>query len=110
MGDQTFQSAVAGAVRAELARANKKPSELVDVLGLTRPTIYGRMSGAYPFTTAELEKVAAFIGITAQDIMLSAALAERFGTDRPLGVAPLSAPSRDAWSQPRGSFRRRRLS
>ena len=110
MGDQTFQSAVAGAVRAELARADKKASELVDVLGLSRPTIYGRMTGAYPFTTAELEKVAAFIGITAQDIMLSASLSEHFGSGHPLGIVALSAPSLDAWSQPRGSFRRRRPS
>ncbi|MCK2032634.1 helix-turn-helix domain-containing protein [Microbacterium sp. KSW4-4] len=101
-----FDEAVAGAVRAELARANKKPIDLVAVLGLSKPTIYGRMSGAYPFTTAELEQVASFIGITAQDIMLSASLSERFGTDHPLGIVPLSAPRPDAWSQPRGSFRR----
>lgn len=105
-----FDEAVAGAVRAELARANRKPIDLIAVLGLSKPTIYGRMSGAYPFTTEELEQVASFIGITAQDIMLSASLAERFGTDHSLGIVPLSAPRPDAWSQPRGSFRRRRLS
>lgn len=107
MSDQGFHSAVAGAVRAELARAAKKPSELVDVLGLSRPTIYGRMSGAYPFTTAELDKVAAFIGITAQDIMLSAALAERFGTNRSDEIIPLAQPSPNAWAQPARALRQR---
>ncbi|WP_136044232.1 helix-turn-helix domain-containing protein [Microbacterium sp. K41] len=101
-----FSDLVAGAVRAELARAKKKPADLADVLGLSRPTIYGRISGAYPFTTAELEQVASFIGITAQDIMLSAALPESFGGGRLSEVAPLSAGRVEAWAQPPGSSRR----
>ncbi|MEZ7755577.1 hypothetical protein O5Y58_08690 [Microbacterium paraoxydans] len=104
-----FNEAVAGAVRAELARANKKAIDLVAVLGLSKPTIYARVAGTYPFAPAELEKVASFIGITTQDILLSASLGERFGTDHPVAVAPLSVPSHDPWSQPRGSFRRHRL-
>lgn len=103
--DVDFQRTVAGAVRAELARANKKPSELAGVLGLSRPTIYGRMSGASPFTTAELEKVAAFIGIDAQDIMLSAALPSRFRVGSAGNLAALD-PMRDVWGQPSRSQRR----
>ena len=103
---ENFQRSVAGAVRAELARANKKSVELAEVLGLSRQTIYGRMSGVYPFTTAEIEKVARFIGITAQDIMLSAALPERFGDGRADDLAPVPDPRHDAWAQPPRSRQR----
>lgn len=106
MDTENFQGSVAGAVRAELARANKKAVELAEVLGLSRQTIYGRMSGVYPFTTAELEKVAGFIGITAQDIMLSAALPERFGHGRLDDLVAVSDPRRDAWAQPSRSRQR----
>lgn len=106
MNELELQNAVAGAVRAEMARAQKRPSELVEVLGLSRPTVYGRMSGAYPFTVPELDKVARFIGITAQDILDSAALGESFKDARPVAIRPL--PMVDAWAQPPGSHRRRR--
>lgn len=95
-----FKYAVAGAVRAELARANKKPGDLVEVLGVSRPTVAGRLSGAYSFTIAELDKVADFIGLTAQDIMLSAALTERFGSDPSSDIEAIKLPERDAWAQP----------
>lgn len=103
---ESFQRLVAGAVRAELARANKKSVELAEVLGLSRQTIYGRMSGVYPFTTTELEKAADFIGITAQDIMLSAALPERFGHGRANDLVAVPDPRNDAWAQPSRSRRR----
>ncbi len=95
-----FKDAVAGAVRAELARANKKPADLLDALGVSRPTVAGRLSGAYPFTIPELDKVAKLLGLTTQDIMLSAALTERFGADRADEITPLEPPKRDAWAQP----------
>lgn len=95
-----LKDAVAGAVRAELARANKKPADLVAALGLSRPTIAGRLSGAYAFTMSELDKVAAVLGLTTQDIMLSAALTERFGRDRADEITPLAPPKIDAWAQP----------
>lgn len=104
----TFEEAVAGAVRAELARFEKKPNDLCEVLGLSRSTVTGRLSGAYPFTTAEIRKVATFLGITPHDLMLSAALTEKFGADRSEEITPLAAPVRDAWAQPPGSLRRRR--
>lgn len=102
-----LQIAVAGAVRAELARANKRPADLAAALGVSRPTAAGRLSGAYAFTMPEIDKVAAFLGLTSQDIMLSAALTERFGADRTGEITPLAPPKRDAWAQPPGSFRRR---
>jgi hypothetical protein len=103
-----FQEAVAGAVRAEMARAKKKPVELAAALGVSRPTATGRLSGAYAFTIPELDKVAAFLGLTTQDIMLSAALTERFGADRTDEITPRTLPKRDVWAQPPGSFRRRK--
>jgi transcriptional regulator with XRE-family HTH domain len=102
------QEAVAGAVRAELARGKKRPFELAEALGVSRPTAAGRLSGAYPFTLPELDKVAALLGLTVQDIMLSAALTEQFGSDRTSEVVPLPTPKQDPWAQPPGSFRRRR--
>ncbi|WP_171821936.1 helix-turn-helix domain-containing protein [Microbacterium sp. CGR1] len=102
-----LHKAVAGAVRAELARANKKPADLMAALGVSRPTVAGRLSGAYAFTMPELDKVAECLGLTTQDIMLSAALTERFGADRADEITPLAPPKADAWAQPPGSFRRR---
>ncbi|CAN7219974.1 helix-turn-helix transcriptional regulator [Microbacterium foliorum] len=101
-----FKDAVAGAVRAELARANRKPADLADALGVSRPTVAGRLSGAYPFTIPELDKVAALLGLTTQDIMLSAALTERFGTSRVDAITPLEKPRQDAWAQPARSRQR----
>lgn len=102
-----LQIAVAGAVRAELARANKKPADLAAALGVSRPTAAGRLSGAYAFTMPEIDKVAALLGLTAQDIMLSAALSERFGVNRVSDVEPVVPPAQDAWAQPARARARR---
>ncbi|MFJ4175796.1 helix-turn-helix domain-containing protein [Microbacterium sp. NPDC089696] len=101
------KDAIAGAVRAEMARARKKSSDLAVALGLSRVTVGGRLSGAYPFTIPELDKVAEFLGLTTQDIMLSAALTERFGTDRTDEIAPLKHPKPDAWAQPPSALAKR---
>lgn len=106
METKDFQSAVAGAVRAELARANRRPFELANFLGVSRPTVAGRLAGEQSFTVAEVDKVASFLGITAQDIMLSAALPARFGGTRADSVVPLMAPERDDWAQPPRSRQR----
>lgn len=107
MDDRLFHEAVAGAVRAEIARANRQRSDLGEVLGISRPTIAGRISGAYPFTMSEVDKIARWLGITAQDIMLSAALPERFGVNRASELEPLMPPRRDAWAQPARARARR---
>lgn len=101
------KDAIAGAVRAEMARARKKSSDLSVALGLSRVTVGGRLSGAYPFTIPELDKVAEFLGLTTQDIMLSAALTERFGAERANEIIPLELPKRDAWAQPARARARR---
>lgn len=109
MDEERRQQAIAGAVRAEMARARKPIGTLKAVLGLSGPTISGRMSGAYPFTIIELDKVAEHLGITTQGILDSASLGELLATDRRPQVPPLSSPRPlNAWAQPPGSFRRRR--
>lgn len=98
------QDSIAGAVRAELARARKTTNDLIDALGLGRPTVYGRLSGAYPFTTRELDTVATLFGITAYNIIESASLGQRFNTATPndLEIERVFAP--DVWAQPARSL------
>lgn len=101
----TFTASIASAVRAELGRQGKKFRELTVPLGLSRPTISGRLNGHTPFTADELDKVAGFLGITAYDLVESAALGRRFTeTDRP-EVARITPPQ-DDWAQPARSKRR----
>lgn len=106
--DTRRQHAIAGAVRAEMARARKRIGELQAVLSLSGPTVSGRISGAYPFTIAELDRIATFLDITTQGILDSADLGEEMRKNRLDAVRPLptSRPV-DAWAQPPGSFRRR---
>ena len=54
---------VAGAVRAELARAGKTQGALTAVLHLSQPAISRRLSGQVPFTIDELSAAAAFLDI-----------------------------------------------
>lgn len=99
--------AIANAVRAELARAGKKHVDLVEVLGLSRPTIWGRLNGAYEFKRDELEKIGAFLGITSYNLIESAAMGERFATEKPEAIE-VARVTQDPWVQPPGSFRRRK--
>ena len=98
--------AMASAVRAEIARVGRRRYELADVLGLSRPTVAGRLSGAYEFKRAELEKVAAFIGITLRDLIESAEMGERFANPTP-GPGPEPESARELWAQPARSLNRR---
>lgn len=100
--------AIANAVRAELARADKKHGDLVEVLGLSRPTIWGRLNGAYEFKRDELAKIGAFLGITAYNIIESAALGERFAGPNPNPDAEEGVLARDTWEQPPRSRARHR--
>lgn len=108
MNDRERQQSVAGAVRAEMARNRKRTGELREVLGLSGPTVSGRMSGAYPFTLIELDKIATFLGITTQGILDSAAFGEGLRRNRLEGIPPLPGPpERDAWAQPARARARR---
>lgn len=93
---EDFVSSIAGAVRAELGRQGKRRSELAAVLGLSRPTVYGRLNGRTPFTSQELDQVARFLNISAYDLIQSAEMSSRF-------TATSAAPdpvARDPFAQP----------
>lgn len=104
----TFTESIASAVRAELERKGKKRSDLIPVLRKTRPTISSRLNGHTPFTADELDKVATFLGITAFDLIDSAALGRRFAEGTPVDEASrVSPPQQDAWAQPSRAKARR---
>ena len=102
----TFSASIASAVRAELGRQGKKLTELTVPLGLSRPTIAGRLNGHTPFTADELDRVAQFLGITAYDLIDSAALGRRFSESTQTPGAARITPPQDAWAQPARSKRR----
>ena len=73
----TYTDSIAGAVRAELARSRKRYIDIAPVLHVSRATAYRRINGSEPFDVAELEKVAAFLDISVQDIFDSAEYARQ---------------------------------
>jgi transcriptional regulator with XRE-family HTH domain len=102
----TFSTSIAAAVRAEMGRQGKKFKELVAPLGLSYPTVSGRLNGHTPFTAAELDKVARFLGITAYDLIDSAALGGRFSESTKSSEVVRITPPQDDWAQPSRSKRR----
>lgn len=102
----TFSSSIASAVRAELGRQGKKLTDLTSPLGLSRPTVSGRLNGHTPFTADELDKIASFLGLTAYDLIDSAALGRRFAEANPTPEVARITPPQDAWAQPSRSKRR----
>lgn len=107
MDEQARQQSIAGAVRAEMARARKRSVELTAVLGLSAPTISGRMTGAYPFKLSELDRIAEYLGITTQGILDSAALGEHLRENRLDAIPGFPPPKpRDIWAQPARARRR----
>lgn len=99
---------IGAAVRAEAARAGKNHSELAEVLGVSRPTIAGRLSGAYEFKQAELEKIADLLGITPYNIMESAGMGQRFHSETADQSEVARVFARDAWAQPSRARARRK--
>lgn len=92
-----------------MARAKRPTGDLRGVLGLSGPTISGRMSGAYAFKLSELDKIADYLDITTQGILDSAALGESLRANRLDTIPPLPKQTpRDAWAQPPRALRRRR--
>ncbi len=77
---------LADAVRAEFARRDIPKGKLAEVIGKSVPAAAGRMSGAYAFDADEIDKIAAFLGMTAYDLHTLAEHGARFtglGTDDP---------------------------
>lgn len=95
--------ALGAAVKAEAARAGVRHHELAEVSGISPPTMWGRLKGAYEFKRAELDKIAERLGITTENIMESAQMAQAFG--HPVEHTTAQA-SDDDWAQPARSRRR----
>lgn len=102
----TFSASIASAVRAELGRQGKRLNELVAPLGLSWPTVSGRLNGHTPFTADELDKAARFLGLTAYDLIDSAALGRRFSESESGPEVARITPPQDDWAQPARSKKR----
>ena len=64
MGSENYWEAVAGNVRAEMARRKRTATDLVNVLHMSRNSVYRRMNGEVPFDLAELQLVAEWLGVS----------------------------------------------
>jgi transcriptional regulator with XRE-family HTH domain len=62
-------SDVAGNVRAELARQRRSQRELQQHLGISRVTLYRRLSGESPFDVDELRKIAELLHVSVSDLL-----------------------------------------
>lgn len=89
-----------------MGRQGKKLNELVAPLGLSWPTVSGRLNGHTSFTADELDKIARFLGITTYDLIDSAALGKRFAAENTSPEVARITPPQDDWAQPARSKRR----
>jgi transcriptional regulator with XRE-family HTH domain len=62
-------SDVAANVRAELARQRKPQRELQQHLGISRVTLYRRLSGESPFDVDELRRIAELLNVSVSDLL-----------------------------------------
>ncbi|MDT3331383.1 hypothetical protein Q9S78_11960 [Microbacterium sp. KSW-18] len=97
---------IAASVRAELARGGHAKVELIEVLGISAPTLYGKVNGKYAFSLDELAAAAAFLNTTSLELMEAAV---RYDAKR--GAAegvldPRAAWHIDPWEQPARARRR----
>lgn len=51
------------AIRAEMARRGFTQKQLADLLGMSQPTVSGRMTGRTDFTVSEVRAVARWLGV-----------------------------------------------
>lgn len=104
----TYSSSIVDAVRAEMGSQKKKLYELAEPLGLSWPTVSGRLNGHKPFNLDEIAKIADFLGVTVDYLHEAAALRDRSARrSEPTEVARITPPQQDAWAQPSRSRSRR---
>lgn len=103
----SFSAEITSAVRAEMGRQGKKFHELTLPLNRSYPTISSRLNGHTPFTLDELEKIAAFLGMTTNDLIESANLGRRIAASSPADEVARITPPHDTWEQPARSKKRR---
>lgn len=76
MGTQpptTTTARVAANVRAELAARQISGTKLADSLGITRSTMYRRLKAEAAWPVDHLEKVADFLGVPVESLLLERA-------------------------------------
>lgn len=61
-----FTDAVTDTIRGELKRRRVSQAQLADHLGVTQQTVSRRFNGEVPFDLAEIEAIAAFLGLQAR--------------------------------------------
>lgn len=61
--NDTYWQAVAGNVRAEMARRKRTATHLQELLHLSRNSVYRRMNGDVPFDLEELDRVARWLAL-----------------------------------------------
>lgn len=62
------RSALAGEIRAELARQNLTYSALAEATGITPSTISRRLQGVKPFDLDEIHTIAQFLGLKVSEL------------------------------------------
>lgn len=68
--EQTPTERTAEAVRVALARHRVKASQLADIIGCSRTTMWRRLNGEHPFDVAELSAIAQHLGIPASTFLI----------------------------------------
>jgi transcriptional regulator with XRE-family HTH domain len=63
------RSRLAEEIRAELARQQKSRTDLAAAMGVSLNTLTSRLNGRYPFLMDEVAAVAAFLGMTASELI-----------------------------------------
>lgn len=66
---ETYAEAIAGEVRAEMARQQKKAFEIAEVLNVHRVTASLYLNGRRPFDVVQLSAVANWLGTDAATLM-----------------------------------------
>lgn len=66
---ESLNAQVAAAIRVELARTGMDQGVLARSLGWTPSSFSRRMTGQYPFTTEDIEKIAQQLGLELDQLM-----------------------------------------
>jgi transcriptional regulator with XRE-family HTH domain len=66
--NQQRRAAIAGEIRAELARQNLTYKALSEATGIPAATMTRRLKGTRPFYLEELQSIAQFLGLTLSEL------------------------------------------
>ncbi|QIK62313.1 hypothetical protein G7068_03160 [Leucobacter viscericola] len=61
--NMSYWQRIAGGVRAEMARQRKDANQLMEVLHLSRNSVYRRMNGDVPFNLNEIATVSEWLNV-----------------------------------------------